>query len=93
MRVYEGRPEATPAPPRNSVESERLRAAGVEKQALERLRRTPFPVLRSVCCTYCAGILTLDGQLPSFYLKQIAQECLRDLPCVQRVENRVEVLS
>ena len=85
--------EAIPTPSHSNAEFERLRATDVVQQAYERLQHTPFPTLRHVCCTYSAGVLTLDGQLPSFYLKQIAQECLRDLPHVRQVENHLEVHS
>jgi len=39
-----------------------------------------------------AGILTLDGRLPSFYLKQVLQTLLRDLDGVTRIDNRVDVV-
>jgi hypothetical protein len=37
------------------------------------------------------GVLTAKGTLPSFYLKQVLQTVLRDLPGVLRIENRVVV--
>jgi hypothetical protein len=37
------------------------------------------------------GILTLRGQLPSFYLKQVLQTLLRDVEGVVRIDNRVDV--
>lgn len=38
------------------------------------------------------GQLTLGGCIPSFYLKQLAQEALRSLEGVRRIENRIEVM-
>jgi hypothetical protein len=37
--------------------------------------------------------LTLRGQLPSFYLKQLVQEAVRHVPGVQRVRNMIDVVS
>jgi hypothetical protein len=37
--------------------------------------------------------LILKGKLPSFYLKQLAQEALRCLKGIDRIENRIQVAS
>ena len=37
------------------------------------------------------GRITLSGHLPSFYLKQVLQTIVGDLPGVQSVDNAVEV--
>lgn len=42
---------------------------------------------------YADGILTLRGQLPSFYLKQMLQEHLRGVDCIARIDNQVHVVS
>lgn len=49
--------------------------------------------LKSLEISYQSGNLTMTGQLPSFYLKQVLQTALRDLPGVDRVNNRVAVVS
>ena len=46
-----------------------------------------------VTFSYSQGILTLEGRLPSFYLKQVLQTLLRDLDGVTRIVNRVDVVS
>ena len=46
-----------------------------------------------VTFSYSQGILTLEGRLPSFYLKQVLQTHLRDLEGVTRIDNRVDVIS
>ena len=48
---------------------------------------------REIECGYCDGILTLRGSAPSFYLKQVLQSILRDVPGVRRIDNRVDVVS
>jgi hypothetical protein len=37
--------------------------------------------LRAVSCDLHQGVLTLRGQVPSYYLKQVAQEVIRAMPC------------
>ena len=49
--------------------------------------------LKALTLGYEKGVLSVTGQLPSFYLKQVLQTALRDLPGVSRVDNRVEVVS
>lgn len=49
--------------------------------------------LKSLSLTCQAGTLRVTGKLPSFYLKQVLQTALRDLPGVSRVDNRVAVVS
>jgi hypothetical protein len=39
------------------------------------------------------GKIFVDGRLPSFYLKQVLQTTLRDVPGVRRIDNRVNVVS
>jgi hypothetical protein len=46
-----------------------------------------------VTFSYSQGILTLEGRLPSFYLKQVLQTVLRDLDGVTRIDNQVDVVS
>jgi osmotically-inducible protein OsmY len=39
------------------------------------------------------GVLTVEGSVPSFYLKQVLQNALRLVPGVRAVHNRVTVVS
>jgi osmotically-inducible protein OsmY len=39
------------------------------------------------------GVLTLYGNVASFYLKQIAQETAAKVPGVERINNRVQVID
>ena len=54
---------------------------------------SPYPALRGIRCTVHAGVAQLDGMLPSFYLKQLAQEIARQLEDVKQVNNQIEVIS
>jgi len=42
---------------------------------------------------FADGILTLRGQLPSFYLKQLLQEHLRGMESVAQIDNQVDVIG
>jgi osmotically-inducible protein OsmY len=44
-----------------------------------------------ITCHFEDGVLTLRGKLPSFYLKQLAQEAVREVHRVRRVINEIEV--
>lgn len=46
---------------------------------------------RSIDVTTDHGVVILQGQVQSFYEKQLAQEVVRRLDGVHRVENRIEV--
>ena len=55
--------------------------------------RVSLSAFNQVTCSYSQGILTLEGRLSSFYLKQVLQTLLRDLDGVTRIDNRVDVVS
>ena len=50
---------------------------------------------RSLKFTYLPELKTLriDGCLPTYYLKQIVQETLRELPEVEEIDNRISVVG
>lgn len=74
-------------------------AAGAPGEVLKRVYRSLAQSChfmqhwREISCTYKEGILTLRGTVPSFYLKQVLQTMLMDVPGVRRVDNRVDVIS
>jgi hypothetical protein len=42
----------------------------------------------------CTGdILVIRGSVPTFYLKQLLQDALKQLPGVRRIDNRVDVFA
>jgi len=75
------------------VEGHRTTADDVLADAEIRLAGSSHLFLRFVNCSYRNGILRLDGQLPSFYLKQTAQSLLQGIPGVKRIENKILVVS
>lgn len=48
---------------------------------------------RSVSCAYRDGVLRLDGKVPTFYLKQIAQSLAAGVEGVDRIENALIVVN
>jgi osmotically-inducible protein OsmY len=55
------------------------------------LRRQPYSCLKRLACECQDGVVQLRGQVPSYFLKQLAQWVAAQVDGVQRVENRVEV--
>jgi hypothetical protein len=47
--------------------------------------------IRRVSCLLQDGVATLEGRLPTFHLKQLAQERARRVEGVVRVDNRILV--
>jgi hypothetical protein len=70
-----------------------VRGADAAAWAECRLRGARYSVLRRVSCEYRAGVLTLRGRLPSYFLKQMAQALLAGTEGVGRIDNRIEVTA
>jgi osmotically-inducible protein OsmY len=60
-------------------------------EATRRLLENDCRELRALSCEFCDGIITLRGEVGSYYRKQLAQECIRFLPGVVAVVNLIEV--
>ena len=78
---------AEPATPTRSPQP------GLQELAEGCLRRNPYLALKNVACDCREGVLVLRGCLPSYYLKQVAQEVVARLEGVERIENQIEVLT
>lgn len=48
---------------------------------------------RTITCHYQDGVLRLDGKVPTFYLKQMAQSLLQDIDGVEKVDNALIVAN
>ena len=70
-----------------------VRPSAVNDRAERRLRGSSFLALRKICCEYREGILTLRGCLPTYYLKQVAQEVVAEVEGVEKISNDIEVVS
>jgi hypothetical protein len=57
------------------------------------LRSSRYSALKHVSCDYQGGVLVLRGYLPSYYLKQIAQEVVsHQVQGVGRLDNQIQVV-
>jgi osmotically-inducible protein OsmY len=65
--------------------------ARIGESVADRLRISPYFALREIRCECRDGVVTLLGQLPTHYLKQIAQEVVADVQGVTKVVNQIEV--
>ena len=61
------------------------------RAARRRLRASGYPELANLDCEVIDGLVVLDGVLPSYYLKQLAQEAVLTLDDVECVRNLVTV--
>jgi osmotically-inducible protein OsmY len=66
---------------------------GLQELAEGCLRRHPYRALKHVSCDCQEGVLVLRGCLPSYYLKQIAQEAVARLEGVKAIDNQVQVVT
>lgn len=55
------------------------------------LRQSSYSALRRVRCGIVGGVLTLRGQVPTYFLKQVAQSLAAKVANVDRLVNRIEV--
>lgn len=65
----------------------------INELAERRLRSNPYLALKSVSCDCLDGVLFLEGCLPTYYLKQLAQEIVGGLQGVDRIDNQIQVLT
>ena len=72
-------------------------SAGVSRQvtvsAENLLQERLVLASHQITCEYHEGTLILQGQLSSFYEKQLAQEAVRALEGVEQIVNRIEVVT
>ncbi len=63
----------------------------VESKARQLLGESNYLALRRLSCEFHDGHLVLSGRVPTYYLKQVAQTLVRQLPQVRQIENRLDV--
>ena len=67
--------------------------AKIRELAERSLRSNPYLALKNVSCDWLDGVLVLWGCLPTYYLKQIAQEVVAPLQGVARIDNQIQVVT
>jgi osmotically-inducible protein OsmY len=72
-----------------------IRAAAHRPETIQvaqrRLRQSAYLALQHLSCDFRAGVLTLRGRLPSYYLKQVALAVIVTVEGVQRIDDQIEV--
>ena len=63
----------------------------ISAMSQERLQSSGHADLRNVLCDHDGEVTRLSGQLPSFYLKQLAHELVRNVQGIGQIENAIEV--
>jgi osmotically-inducible protein OsmY len=66
---------------------------GLQELAEGCLRRNPYLALKNVSCDGRGGVLVLRGCLPTYYLKQVAQEVVARLEGVEMIDNQIQVVT
>jgi osmotically-inducible protein OsmY len=72
----------------NALQSQLVQAA-----AQSRLRNSGYYELYLVSLEFHAGVLSLQGRVSSYYLKQVAQTLILGLDGVVELNNRLEVAA
>ena len=65
----------------------------IEEQARVRLQVSPYQAIRRVTCRFDDGVLTLEGRVPTFHYKQLAQTAVAEINGVKRIDNEIAVDS
>ena len=61
--------------------------------ARARFRASSHTALRGISCKAERGVLVLEGQLSTFFQKQLAQELVANIDDVVQVVNHIEVVD
>jgi osmotically-inducible protein OsmY len=59
----------------------------------ERLRSSAYIELRGITWTIENRVLCLRGRVSSYYVRQLAQACVRGLEGVEAIDNQLEVMD
>jgi len=88
------KPTERPASAAHATVEHCFTSARVDAGVRERLGNCPYShYFNRVTWCYVRGTLTLEGCVPTFYLKQVLQTMLRGLEHVDQVSNEVDVVS
>ena len=60
--------------------------------AQAKLKASRYLALRTLTCDGHEGVLAVRGQVSPFFLKQMAQTAVRDVPGVEEINNQVLVV-
>jgi hypothetical protein len=63
-----------------------------QSRAAKALRQSPIPALRKLSLDETDAAVVISGNVPSYYLKQLAQEAVIPLLAGRELHNRVTVV-
>ena len=66
-------------------------STSVESAAQKELAATGYYPLKALSCRFRDGTLTLQGQVPSYFHKQMAQEAIRRVGSIRAIVNEIQV--
>jgi hypothetical protein len=65
--------------------------AEIEESARLCLAKSSYRPIRQVECRCVEGVMHLEGEVPNFYHKQLAQEAIRKVAGMLQINNRIDV--
>lgn len=65
----------------------------LEERLAVALKHRSYWALRGVIVTARGGLVTLAGQVPTFYARQVCQQACRQIAGVERIVDNVTVLD
>ena len=60
-------------------------------RVLQRLQECPYRAVRRLSCDFTAGVLTLRGNVDSFFHRQVALHSVFGVEEVQHIDDQIEV--
>jgi hypothetical protein len=61
--------------------------------AQAKLTASAYSALRTLTCDSHEGVLAIRGRVSTFFIKQMAQTAVRDVPGVEEINNLVHVIA
>ena len=68
------------------------RKEAIRAMVESQMRHSGYYELHHISCSFHEGVLILRGCVSSYYLKQLAQSLVCQVPGVEEVNNRLEVV-
>ncbi len=69
------------------------RRSDIELEARSRLSRSGYFALRDVSCCVSSHSVQLNGRVPTYYLKQLAQAIVAELTGSRQLINQIKVAT
>jgi osmotically-inducible protein OsmY len=66
-------------------------AIDIEERVRIQLQHSPYRAIRRVTCRFDNGELTLEGRVPTFHYKQLAQTAVAGIAGVKSIINEITV--